>query len=99
MTRRQSRVMVRQPFTPEQVASLNEYQASGIWHPFTCRNRGQLHPNLVADTNGWHCTKCDFKQDWAHPFMVDGSWRQGSAAMLARHHSGPKYPKMGSGAE
>ena len=28
------------PFTPEQVKALNYYQASGVFHPFTCANQG-----------------------------------------------------------
>jgi hypothetical protein len=27
---------VSAPFTDDQVASLNAYQAEGAWHPFTC---------------------------------------------------------------
>lgn len=68
-------------FTPEQVASLNEYQKSGTFHPFTCGgNRTDEHHLdgegiLVATEDGWICPYCDYKQDWAHEWMKDGKWR------------------------
>jgi hypothetical protein len=65
----------RAPFTPEQVESLNAYQRSGDWHPFTC---GRCGAALAADTHGWLCPTpaCLYQQDWAHPFMADWSWRR-----------------------
>ena len=72
---------VRAPFTPDQVASLNGYQASGAFHEFTCGN--ELCPGtdgqdaaLVATEGGWRCPACPYTQDWAHDSMADGSWRQ-----------------------
>lgn len=71
----------RPPFTPEQVASLNGYQASGAFHPYTCGyddcpgvNGG--HASLIAREDGWHCPACAYTQDWAHATSADGSWRQ-----------------------
>lgn len=61
---------VHAPFTPDQVANLNEYQRSGTAHPFTCgsgnrldeahlvamRARGDHDAGvLVAAEDGWHC--------------------------------------------
>jgi hypothetical protein len=65
---------IRAPWTPEQVAALNRFQAEGGLHPFTCGNdhaTGALH--LVAHEDGWHCwlPDCDYRQDWAHAFMAD----------------------------
>jgi hypothetical protein len=66
--------MIRAPWTPEQVAALNRFQAEGGMHPFTCGNdhaTGALH--LVAHEDGWHCwlPDCDYRQDWAHAFMAE----------------------------
>jgi hypothetical protein len=67
------------PFTPEQVASLNGYQSSGVFHEFTCGGDGcpaaDEQPVLVAAEGGWHCPACSYTQDWAHEMMADGSWR------------------------
>jgi hypothetical protein len=69
-------------FTDDEVESLNAYQHSGAFHPFTCGsgNRTDAHHLdgeglLVATNDGWHCPYCDYTQDWAHQFMKDGSWR------------------------
>jgi hypothetical protein len=68
-------------FTPEQVKNLDEYQRAGVMHPFTCvnRNDGKHFDNgvdkgaLVPTVRGWICQSCDYTQDWAHSFMLDGS--------------------------
>lgn len=68
-------------FTPEQVKNLEEFQRSGVMHPFTCANRGEPghfdngvdHGVLVPTVRGWICQCCDYKQNWAHDFMLDGS--------------------------
>jgi len=72
------------PFTPDQVASLNRYQASGRFHEFTCGNAEcprfgpgfRLQPVLRAFEDGWHCPApgCGYTQDWAHAWMADWSW-------------------------
>lgn len=62
------------PWTPEQVAQLNKWQAAGYVHPFTCSNddcAGGNGKNLVATGDGWRCPSCDYKQDWCHDFMMD----------------------------
>lgn len=55
-------------FTEDEVKSLNEFQKSGIMHPFTC---GKCSNDLIATTDGWKCEdeKCDYVQDWAHDWM------------------------------
>jgi hypothetical protein len=70
---------VHAPFTPDQVDSLNGFQAQDYWHPFTCgndlcrqRNRDGI---LIAMTGGWYCLFCPYTQGWAHSFMTDGSWK------------------------
>ncbi len=78
---------VLSPGTPQQVDSLNAFQASGKFHPYTCPHRGNgNHPAvepydrgmLVATTGGWACpnVRCDYTQTWAHRFTADWSWRQ-----------------------
>lgn len=68
------------PWTPEQVAALNAYQRCGQMHPFTCgkrdRHRSTNAGVLVAVEHGWTCPAlgCDYRQNWAHPFMATGPW-------------------------
>lgn len=69
------------PWTPEQVANLNEWQEAGYVHPFTCGN-DDLHDYdsfmankvLKATEQGWVCPNpnCGYTQDWAHDFMAEG---------------------------
>lgn len=76
---------VTAPFTAEQVEALNTYQNAGLFHPFTCGNdrtdeahiayqaeHGGDFGQLVATPDGWVCPVCDYRQDWANPFMADG---------------------------
>lgn len=75
----------RAPFSDEQVQSLNEYQVSGVMHPFTCGacrdalglldEHGQFNDRLLTATpKGWTCPTCDYTQDWAWAWMADRSW-------------------------
>jgi hypothetical protein len=63
------------PWSAEQVAALNRFQADGGMHPFTCGNEHPAHlsPVLWATTAGWRCNiiGCNYEQDWAHAFMAD----------------------------
>ena len=71
---------VNAPFTPDQVKSLNEYQESGVMHPFTGNNDilpGMEEDILVAEEDGWHSLHDpEYFQDWAHHWMADWSWKQ-----------------------
>lgn len=59
---------IRAPFTAEQVTQLNRYQASGIFHEFTCYNGH----SLVARESGWFCPlDVSVHQDWAWWYMAD----------------------------
>lgn len=64
------------PWTVSQTVKLNEWQAAGHVHPFTCPNRDDgKHEDgavLVASTGGWFCPYCKYAQDWAHEFMLEG---------------------------
>lgn len=64
------------PWTEDQISSLNDYQASGRFHPFTCVMPG--HGALTAITSGWICLEpdCRYRQPWAHGWMADRSWER-----------------------
>lgn len=72
--------MISMPWTDEQVAALNAYQAKAPFHPFTCGYRDDhysVDPGiLIATPTGWECPYkyCDYMQHWAHPFMADPHW-------------------------
>lgn len=80
-------------FTEEQVKNINEFQKSGVMHPFTCGNCGAT---LVATNDGLICPTegCGYTQDWCHGFMADGS-----AVALAAKHPFPSHPVAGKTAE
>ena len=64
------------PFTDDQVKSINEFQKSKHWHPFTC---GKVHCDgiLTATTHVLVCRKCgNWKQYWVHDFMVNWDWKR-----------------------
>lgn len=61
-------------FNQDQIESLNAYQKSGVFHPFTCGGEG-CRETLTATPDGWICPKCDYTQKWAHKWMMDGSWK------------------------
>jgi hypothetical protein len=63
------------PFSDDQVASLNGYQAAGTGHPFTCGTDG-CRGILRAAPAGWYCPGCNYRQSWAWRWMVDWSWRR-----------------------
>jgi hypothetical protein len=84
-----ARYFVDAPFLPEQVRSMNAYQASGHGHPFTCgrdrsdvahrahqREHGGDLGQLLATEGGWVCPVpgCGYVQSWAWLFMADWSW-------------------------
>jgi hypothetical protein len=69
-------------FTLEEVESLNAYQKARVFHPFTCGSGNRTDSKhldgegiLVATTEGWVCPYCEYRQDWAHDFMKNGSWK------------------------
>ena len=68
--------VARAPFTVEQVDSLNAFQASNVFHPFThSRDEDGNEEVLVAQEDGWHCPNHpEYEQDWAWDWMADGSW-------------------------
>jgi hypothetical protein len=56
------------------VATLNDFQKSGTWLPFTCGNEHCGHV-LIATEARWICPGCSYTQDWDYKWMADGSWR------------------------
>ncbi len=71
---------VHAPWTEDQVASLNAYQVSGVFHSFTGNN--DLLPSgeddvLVAQEDGWRSiVDAGYRQTWAWAWMADWSWNQ-----------------------
>jgi hypothetical protein len=64
------------PFTPPEVDSLNDFQASAVWSPVLCpiERCGQ---KPIASEAGWACPERHFAQDSAPTWMTDGTWRNG----------------------
>ena len=62
------------PFTAEQVASINGYQKSGVFHEFTCGKDHDGDRALRATVDGLECPTCDYRQFWVHEFMANGLW-------------------------
>ncbi len=57
--------------TDEQIQEFNEYQKSGIFHPFTCGSGNRCDDKhldgeglLVATKDGVICPYCDYRQSW-----------------------------------
>lgn len=73
---------VRAPWTDDQVASLNGYQSSGMFHPFTGRERPDGRRSLVAKTSGWEEPDEPgvVVQDWAWDFMTGWGWSPSGAS-------------------
>ena len=75
---------IEAPWTVEQTAALNAWQRDGRVHPFTCGSGDRMDEKhraaqalyggdfgqLMATPNGWFCPACDYRQKWAHDFMV-----------------------------
>ena len=65
---------VEAPFTPDQVANINEFQRTGYMHPFTCPgHEGGGARELAAEKEGLFCPGCDYRQKWVHDFMANGA--------------------------
>ncbi len=64
------------PFESAQVDSINAYQQSGRFHPFTCQTGDR--ERLVAYPAGLECPRCGYAQDWVHTWMADWTWQQSS---------------------
>lgn len=59
---------IHAPWSEEQVAALNFFQGSGVFHPFTSEN-GRV---LIATQNGWtEQENGPVVQTWAHSFMAN----------------------------
>lgn len=71
-------------FTPDEIASMNAYQESGVFHPFTC---GFCGNDLIAREDGWYCptSGCLYRQEWAHAWMKDWSWKKAAQGVSFIH--------------
>jgi hypothetical protein len=62
------------PWDQATVDALNAYQQDPERHPYTCPHRGEVPHmrawgdlgTLIADTDGWVCESCGYRQNWAH---------------------------------
>jgi hypothetical protein len=70
-------MILKAPWTQEQVKALSRYQQNKQVHPFTCGSGRRTDADhldgegvLVATPDGWKCPYCDYRQDWAHEFMM-----------------------------
>lgn len=65
--------IVTAPFTEMQVAALNRWQTLGYVHEFTCPSDDHDRDSrvLTAGPDGWVCSTCGYRQNWAHDFMAD----------------------------
>jgi hypothetical protein len=64
-------------WTQDQVDSLNAFQQSDKFHPFTSPITNK---DLVATIYGWveKTNSSQIVQTWAHDFMLDWSWKHGN---------------------
>lgn len=69
---------VTAPWTEDQVKSLNEYQRSGVFHPFTGqRGADGSETPLIATREGWvERVGGPIVQAWTHSWMADWSWKE-----------------------
>lgn len=66
---------IHAPWSDRQVEAINRFQQCNHVHPFTC-GRENCRDVLVAKHFGFVCPSCNYKQDWCHTSMADGSWEQ-----------------------
>ncbi len=78
------------PWTDQEVTSLNDFQDSGVWHPFTGPDHeGKGRIQLIATQNGWvEKEGGEIVQNWAHIWMTNDAWRERYKAL----NGGRKYP-------
>ena len=65
-------MLIKAPWTQDQVDSLNAYQKSELHHEYTC----DKHHVLVAHENGWICPSCTYQQNWCHDWSANWQWKQ-----------------------
>lgn len=75
---RQPMNQVKAPWTADQVASLNAFQADGRMHDFTCNRSYCDSRTLIATASGWYCSgiACSYQQDWAYDWMCNWDWKR-----------------------
>lgn len=95
-------MMVKAPWTPEQVEILNRFQKLDFVHPFTCGSGDRTDERhldnegvLVATVDGWICPYCTFTQAWAHDFMMDPKTIEASLALNRELNESAAAPYLG----
>jgi hypothetical protein len=61
-------MMLKAPWTDEQIDALERFQHMPHAHPFTCPEHSDRA--LVATRKGWICRYCNYTQDWTNDFMM-----------------------------
>jgi len=56
--------MLQPPFDQETIDLFNRYQASGVFHPYTCGNCSGV--SLKINSEHLYCDECDYTQDKIH---------------------------------
>lgn len=66
--------MKKAPWSEEEIKKLNDYQQSGMGHPYTCdrsHKECEVHEGdylkdgiLIATKEGWVCPCGKYKQNW-----------------------------------
>jgi hypothetical protein len=75
-------MFISAPFTDEQVASINDYQINGGFHPMTC-NGFNCHGELMEATNaGMICSHYGNADYWAWAWSFDGSWKMANVPQM-----------------
>lgn len=64
------------PYTSAEVKSINGFQESRVFHPFTCPNDAHDPDEVILEATkaGMRCPKCEYTQDWVWHWMADGGW-------------------------
>jgi len=69
--------MTHAPWSEDQVASLNAYQAARTMHPFTGSTADGKKVDLIATSAGWIAEHGGpIVQDWAHGWMANWGWKR-----------------------
>jgi hypothetical protein len=61
-------VLVKAPWTDEQIDALERFQQTPGVHPYTCPQHSTRE--LVATRRGWICRYCEYTQDWANDLLM-----------------------------
>jgi hypothetical protein len=70
---------VNAPFSEQQMASLQRFQACEMMHPYTCHHCSH---KLVPIVDGLLCPEHGLVQTWVIGFTANGGWQDHELQML-----------------